>query len=290
MTSWRKYILGWLLFASVFTVADTQPGNAFTSAQYRDQLDGLVAVSRQLENNQGDVPAPLKQLPHSWRVNLNQRDFEISTDGVGGDVRRYEQDKSATNATAIRTRIESLRAELDGFERTPADYSTRRTELNSILARSEFRDVHGPTWFDRLKRWLLERFFHLLGKLFRSSAIPTLGKYFIYGLMGLAGLGLLYVVYRSILRGQEFEEVVPKDLPISAKEWTIWLSEARAAAAKGDWRDAVGRLLSLLTKCHQAQRPTAWQWPPGWAPLRQRCASACRSQRGFADSDAALYA
>ncbi len=29
----------------------------------------------------------------------------------------------------------------------------------------------------------------------------------------------------------ELEEVIPKDLPVSAKEWTIWLSEARTAAA-----------------------------------------------------------
>ena len=86
---------------------------------------------------------------------------------------------------------------------------------------------------------MLEHLLRFLAKLFRSSAIPTMGKYFVYGLMGLAGLGLLYVVYRSILRNPEFDDVVPKDLPVSAKEWTMWLSEAREAAAKGDWRDAV---------------------------------------------------
>jgi hypothetical protein len=65
------------------------------------------------------------------------------------------------------------------------------------------------------------------------------GKYFVYGLLGAAGLALLYLVYRSIFRNPEFEEVVPRDLAVSAKEWTIWLSEARAAAARGDWRDAI---------------------------------------------------
>ena len=81
--------------------------------------------------------------------------------------------------------------------------------------------------------------FRFLRRLFRASAIPAVGKYFVYALIGIAGLALLYLVYRSIFSEQEFEEVVPRDLPISAKEWTIWLSEARTAAARGDWRDAI---------------------------------------------------
>ncbi len=239
MSSWRTYILGCFLFASAFVRADAQPGNTLTSAEYRDQLDGLLAVTSQLDSNEGDIPAQLKKLPYAWRVNIDQHEFQISTDGLRNDVRRYEKEKNEANATAIRARIESLKRELSGFEKPIADYSNSRTQLNSILARPEFRDIHGPTWFDRLKRWMLERLFRLLAKLFRSSAIPTVGKYFIYGLVGLAGLGLLYIVYRSILRDQEFERVIPKDLPVSAKEWTIWLAEARSAAAKGDWRDAV---------------------------------------------------
>src|ERR1035438_7184698 len=58
-------------------------------------------------------------------------------------------------------------------------------------------------------------------------------------LIGLAVLALGYLAYRTIWRGNEFEGLVPKDIPISAKEWTIWLSEARTAAARGEWRDAI---------------------------------------------------
>lgn len=239
MTSSRKNILGWLLLAFSFCHADSPPGNALNGAQYCDQLDGLLAVTNQLDSNKTDIPLPLKQLPHSWRVNIDQHDFEISTDGLRSDVRRYETDRNEANATAIRTRIESLKKELTGFEKPIADSSNARSHLNSILARPEFRDVRGPNWFDRLKRWTLERLLHMAGRLFRSSAIPTVGKYFIYGLIGLAGLGLLYVVYRTILRDQEFEQIIPKDLPVSAKEWSIWLAEARTAAARGDWREAV---------------------------------------------------
>ena len=239
MTSWRTYILAGLLLGAAFSRADSTPNHALTAAEYRAELDGLLAATQQLDSSGGQTPKALEQLPQSWPVHTEQRDFQISTEGLQREVRRYNSEKNLANATAIRTRLESLRREVDGFANTPLDVSAHRKALDSILARPEFNDVHGPTWTDRLKRWLLEKLFRLLRRLFRSSAIPTVGKYFVYALIGIASVALLYLAYRSIFRNPEFEEVVPKDLPVSAKEWTIWLSEARAAAARGDWRDAV---------------------------------------------------
>ena len=239
MTSWRTYILAGLLFGAAFGRADTTPNHALTTVEYRAELDGLLAATQQLDSSGAKPPAVLENLPQSWPVHTEQRDFEISTEGLHRDVRRYDKDKNPANATAIRTRLESLHREIDGFDLTPPDASARRKTLDTIISRPEFSDVHGPNWTDRLRRWILEKLFHFLRRLFRSSAIPTIGKYFVYALIGIAGLALLYLAYRSIFKNPEFEEVVPKDLPISAKEWTIWLSEARAAAARGDWRDAV---------------------------------------------------
>lgn len=239
MTSWRTYILAGLLLGAAFSRADSTPNHALTAAEYRAELDGLLAATQQLDSSGGGIPKALEQLPQSWPVHTEQRDFQISTEGLQREVRRYNSEKNLANATAIRTRLESLRREVDGFANTPLDVFAHRKALDTILARPEFNDVRGPTWTDRLKRWLLERLFRLLRRLFRSSAIPTVGKYFVYALIGIASAALLYLAYRSIFRNPEFEEVVPKDLPVSAKEWTIWLSEARAAAARGDWRDAI---------------------------------------------------
>lgn len=239
MTSWRTYILVWLLFLAALCCADSAPNRTLTTADYRAELDGLLASTLQLGSSGIVVPDVLEHLPQSWPVHTEQRDFEISTEGLRRDIRRYEKDKNPANAAAIRTRLESLHREINGFEVAPPDVSAQKSALNSILARREFNDVHGPTWIDRLKRWIFEKLLRFLGRLFRSSAIPTIGRYFVYALIGLAGLALLYLVYRSIFQSPEFEEVVPKDLPISAKEWTIWLSEARGAASRGDWRDAI---------------------------------------------------
>ena len=239
MRARRTYILAFFLLASNFLRADTAVPNTLSSAEYRAELDRLLASTEQLTSSSPAISQSLQQLPQSWHVHADQQDFEILTEGLQRDVRRYESDKSAANAIAIRRRLESLRREIDGFEKPPADVSGSRAELNAILAAREFRDVSGPTWLDRLKERLLEFIFRVLSHLVRATSIPTIGKAFVYALMGVALAALLYVAYRSIWRGQRMDEVVPRNLPISAKEWTIWLAEARAAAAKGEWRDAI---------------------------------------------------
>jgi Domain of unknown function (DUF4129) len=239
MTARRTYILVILLVAAIFCRADSAGGGALTSTEYRAELDRLLSATQQLDSSGNPIPQFLQDLPQGWRVHTDQKEFEISTEGLRRDVRRYAGEKNVANASAIRGRLQSLRGDLDGYEKPPADASANRAALNSILARPEFRDVQGPTWVDRLKQRLLAFLFRLLERLFRSSAIPTISKYLVYVLMGLAVAALGYIAYRSIWAGESFESVVPTDLPVSAKEWAIWLKEARAAAANREWREAI---------------------------------------------------
>jgi Domain of unknown function (DUF4129) len=239
MTARRTYILVILLVAATFCRADSAGGGALTSTEYRAELDRLLSATQQLDSSGNPIPQFLQDLPQGWRVHTDQKEFEISTEGLRRDVRRYAGEKNVANASAIRGRLQSLRGDLDGYEKPPADASANRAALNSILARPEFRDVQGPNWADRLKQRLLAFLFHLLERLFRSSAIPTISKYLVYVLMGLAVAALGYIAYRSIWAGESFESVVPTDLPVSAKEWAIWLKEARAAAANREWREAI---------------------------------------------------
>jgi len=239
MTARWIYILAALLLVSALCRADSTGANALTTAEYRAQLDRLQSATQQLSSSGSPTPEALRHLPQSWRVRVDQQEFEIFTEGLRRDVRRYDDEKNAANALAIRGRLESLTRDIDGFEKPPADVSGPRSELNSILAGREFRDVSGPTWFDRMKQRLLEFILRILGHVIRAASIPTVGKTFVYILMGVALAALLYIAYRSIFRSQELDEVVPRDLPVSAKEWAIWLAEARAAAEKGEWRDAI---------------------------------------------------
>jgi hypothetical protein len=239
MTRWRTYILALLALGPILSRAESQPIRTLTTAEYRSVIENLLSKTGSLDGSRSAVPEVLETLPQSWSIHTAAGGFEISTEGLRRDIRRYQENPNATNAAAIRVQLEMLQHDIDGFEQAPSDVSTRRADLNAILARGEFSDVRGPNRIDRLKQWIFEKLIWLLGRAFRSSAIPTVGKYFVYGLIGLAGLALLYLVYRSILRDREMEQVIPTDLPVSAKEWALGLSEARTAAARGDWRDAI---------------------------------------------------
>ena len=232
-------ILAGLLIASCFCVADSRSDKDFTVAEYRAELDQLLVAAQQLDSSGRSIPPILKDLPPSWRVRTEQQDFEISTEGLQQDVRKFTQEGDFSAANSVRSRIQSLRSDLDGFETSPQDVSNNRERLTAILARREFRDVRGPTLLDRLAQRLLAIILSLLGLLFSSSAIPTISTFLVYGLIGLAVLTLGFLAYRQIKSSSEQENIVPTDLPVSARSWALWLADARAAAAANDWREAI---------------------------------------------------
>ena len=239
MKARRACVFGAVLVVSVFCWAQPEQSNQLNAAEYRAQLDQLLAATQELDSSGRSVPPLLKQLPPSWHVHTEQQDFEVSTEGLRRDVRRFEQDKSVTTATAVRARIQGMRHDLDGFEAPPADVSRQRERLTALLARSEFHDVHGPTYADRLREKLLEWILRALGFLFRNSSIPTISKFLVYGLIGLAVLVLAFLAYRQIRSAGRQESFVPTDIPVSAKSWALWLAEAQAAAKQHNWRDAI---------------------------------------------------
>jgi hypothetical protein len=244
MTARRTCILAGLLLASFFCWADSGQSDELTVAEYRAQLDQLLVATQQLDSSGGPVPPVLKGLPQVWRVrtepqSFEQTHFEIPTEGLRRDIRRFEQERSIETATDVRSRIQALRKDLNGFETDPPDVSNQRAHLTALLARREFSDVHGPTFTDRLKQKLVAMILRALAFLFRSSAIPTVSKFFVYGLIGLAVLALGFVAYRQIWAASERESLVPTDVPVSAKSWALWLAEAQVAAKQHNWREAI---------------------------------------------------
>jgi hypothetical protein len=228
-----------LMTASFFCWADSGADDDLTVAEYRAQLDQLLASAQQLDSSRRGILPVLRDLPQSWRVRTEEQDFTISTEGLRQDVRKFEQKGDYSAAIAIQSRIQVLRYDLDSFEKPPQDVSSSREHLAALLARPEFHDVHGPTFLDRLVQKLLAIVLSWLGLLFRSSAIPTISKFLVYTLIGLAVLALGWLAYRQIKSASERENVVPTDLPVSAKSWARWLADARAAAAQDNWREAI---------------------------------------------------
>lgn len=239
MTASQKCFLLLFLMSAVTFRAQTASPAVMTASQYAAELDRILAATQHLDKRGGEIPGLLKSLPASWQVQIDQRKFEVSTDWLRGDLTKLEQKYDPQLETVIGERLNALRSDLDAYQKSPIDISQGRNLLSSILARREFHDVHGPTWLDRLKRRLLEFLSDVLSRFVRSSSIPAIGRVLTYSLMGLAVVALGFWVYRNLWRDAQLETIMPESLPVSAKEWTVWMAEARQAANSGNWRDAI---------------------------------------------------
>jgi hypothetical protein len=238
MTVSRRLIL--LLVAVGAVVCRAQTAPVMTPADYRAELDRLITTTKQLdESRRPEIPNLLSTIPSSWHIQIEDRKFDISAEWLRSDLRKLQEKFDPQLRERIDQRLENLRTNLDGYLQAPPDTSAERARLAGILARREFSGVHGPTLIDRLKQRLLRFLINLLTRFFGSRAIPTVGKVFVYSLIGLAVVLLAIWVYRAIRRGSEMERILPEELPVSAKEWTLWMAEAREAAARGNWRDAI---------------------------------------------------
>jgi hypothetical protein len=116
--------------------------------------------------------------------------------------------------------------------------------------------VRGPSWLDRLKQRIAEWLLSVFGAIVGSSSFPAVASAVVYGLILLAMLVTAAWVYRALAGGPQ--PVVAGPVPVSAKEWTAWLREAREAAAAGRWRDGVRLAYWAGISSLESQRI----WPP----------------------------
>ena len=239
MASRTTCIFALVLFSVLPCLGDSSPDSELTAAQYAARLDKLISATGKPNLSSSETTDILRELPPVWQVTIEDKKFEVPTGWLRQDLLNYGDDEDEELLKTDHSKLLGLRADLDGYQKTPPDNFASRARLTNILARREFGSVRGPSWIDRLKQRLILYLFNLLSRVFHSSSIPTIGKYFVYTLVGIAVLALAFWVYRIIRRDAQLEHVIPETMAVSAKEWTVWMAEARGAANQGNWREAI---------------------------------------------------
>jgi len=163
----------------------------------------------------------------------------LPTQWLREDLLNYGDKADENLLRSVHAKLLALRSDLNSYLDTSPDNSDARVRLRNVLSRAEFEDARGPGLAERLKQRLLLFILKLLSRTFGASAIPNIGRYFVYGLVALAVLGLAYWIYRTLQSDAQLEHIVPPSMAVSAKEWTLWMAEARDAANQGNWRDAI---------------------------------------------------
>ena len=146
-----------------------------------------------------------------------------------------------------RTRLTQDLAQADGAASAPptaaADRTPVRDSLKQVLAGRDFRNLEAPNARDaaleKLGAWL-NLLFESIGRLQARSA--WLGRVVVWGFIlavcvGLAW-GLLQMERRWRIRLVP-ESSGPAAGAASARDWQLWLEDARRSAAAGLWREAI---------------------------------------------------
>jgi hypothetical protein len=156
-----------------------------------------------------------------------------------------KSDVLTTSELLIRAQAR-LAADLEQADRAagqPGAHAQERAVLKTVLAGREFRGLkqsnNGPTVFERINNWLNTLFGWLGSKQVHARWI---GRVLIWGFLTLVGVGLVWALLQWERRWR-IRLVPDSDGPAptaaSARDWQLWLKDAREAAGRGDWREAI---------------------------------------------------
>jgi hypothetical protein len=141
------------------------------------------------------------------------------------------------------TRLADDLRQSDSAPPPTADYTAQRLAMQKVLAGREFRNLQGDSPWDavleKIAKWL-NGFFESAGQL--GASIPWLGMALVYGFIALVCVGLVWGLMQMERRWRirlvpEFTG--PAAGAASARNWHLWLEDAREAAAQGQWREAI---------------------------------------------------
>jgi len=226
---------------------------------YVEWLDRVrAAVVDVADDRVSPSPELLRSIPPVWHVDTPSGAFDVSNNWLIRDLRELQGKPGSEARARIRSGVIALRAAAVAFDEPVPDRTAARARAAEILESREFRAVHGPTWRERLRQQILQIILSLLERLFGSSAIPTVSSILVYVLITIAVVVLAMWTYRSLSRTATLESVVPQHVPVSSKAWQAWLADAQAAAARGDWRDAI----RLAYWCGVSSLETRGAWRP----------------------------
>jgi len=219
------------LAASSSTQTPASDG-AFTPKTLSTELNRIDTQLR-LDPKQDQLRTIQTTLPSAWNVETRERTYRIPTDSLRILLNPAKLDDAREYLGNLRNQIESYDEEAIGSP-------TARSELDKILAGSQFEKVRPPSpwelWRQRVNSWLIRQ----VDRFLRSIARHPIGVKILFWLLLAGGVAFVaFLVYRLFLRRDRVNEFHTTPTPVAAHSWQEWVRAAREAAARGDYREAI---------------------------------------------------
>lgn len=250
--------LDWLSGAALLFLFGLSPASAASPAdssppmsldQYKAELHRVEkAIEDQRDHFQPPAGRSEKlnlKIPDVWTVDIQGQRYEVPTSELKIEIAdlkdRASQRNLALNADLARIRaLEQEVDKLDSPSRAPAADSAR-AHLQEILSHREFnRSQEKKSWlremWEKFWNWIEEMFDRLFNAVSRNKPVRNL---VLYGIIVVGFVALAWTLVRVLGSTARRESLRLEAPAFSVKTSGQWAREAMAAAARGDYRDAI---------------------------------------------------
>jgi hypothetical protein len=242
------WFLPFALSAPAGQGANASPPAPLDLQGYEAQLVRWSASAHRLGEHPEEAGALRKQLPDHWSVAVQDQRFQVSTIWLAAALDRLAADPKLAKdmSQEVGGRLDSmLRDARDLASITSPAYESSRSKLENILKRREFRAVNAPSsqksLWDQITDWVWK----FLNKFFdRVGGHPAATRTVLWGIV--VAMGLAFLVWLvALLSRVSVSDFSQRRLPAPGEDsapsgsWRDWVQQARAAAARADYRDAV---------------------------------------------------
>ncbi len=199
-------------------------------------IEELQKVSHLLGQNPTpkELGALRDSLPKQWTVRTANKTYSVSADFLDKEL--------AAGASGIaKIRVDHLLAQVQSYSapRT-AIAGNARSELDKILAGSEFGSVRPPSRWELLRERVAAWIGQMLYKLFGGLERYPIGGQILFWVVVVACVGFIALWLFRFMVSRDRMDALPTNESVTAtRTWQEWIRAAREAANRNDFREAV---------------------------------------------------
>jgi Domain of unknown function (DUF4129) len=211
---------------------------------YNDRINKWVLNLTVLRDHSEKATAMRQQLQANWQVTVGSQQINVPTGWLKAGLDSIDKDPKGAAKTAdlLIAHLKAMKQEAISME-GPSEHNDAlaRENLKEILASREFSSVHGPTWLDqmlqRFRQWLL----HLASRFSLNAASHRGASTLVLWVICILGGGslLIWMLKRLVQRAGPRRIRMSTPAGPMANSWEQMSHAAQAAAAAGNYRDAI---------------------------------------------------
>ncbi len=195
----------------------------------------LAAQLRQMKSGLDKNPPTLPAaVPDHWRVVTSDGHYSIASQPLQAQL---DED----HIPAARQWLDRMARELEAYSATPEESpAAARASLTKILARREFSHVHPPSAWDLFRERVAAWIASLLQRILGAAGQHIGAGQVLFWILIVAAIGLIAMWLVRLWRRTDPLLALPRVLPsLASRDSVAWLGEARQAAARSQWREAI---------------------------------------------------